>query len=242
MKYKNLFILAASALFILPAVGSAQVIVHQRAFSIDGIVNPGDDDLANQISANIDIKFVDNDNNGSIDDLLVNVENSGPAESAITAFYIYRPVSDATEPFSLDADPEWELQQSVATSHAGDPVDIASEDRGKYFGATSADSSYRLTYPDPPSSRLFQFSFDSFDMDLSAFNAWLDNADSLPLVVVRWQAIYIDEGLNDESGRGGSGGGRGFDPRIPEPSQVAALAVLGLGGILYTRRRLTKKN
>ena len=57
-----------------------------------------------------------------------------------------------------------------------------------------------------------------------------------PIIFVRWQAVDTG-GLTDAIGEGGWG--PGFDPSIPEPSEVAALAMLGLGGILFARRRFT---
>ncbi|MEX0325840.1 MAG: PEP-CTERM sorting domain-containing protein [Puniceicoccaceae bacterium] len=82
------------------------------------------------------------------------------------------------------------------------------------------------------STGYFSFSALALDFDI---NEWIAQGDATnPLLFVRWQEVY-----GTESGKGA--GGPGFQPGVPEPSEVAALAVLGLGGILFVRRRFTRK-
>lgn len=95
---------------------------------------------------------------------------------------------------------------------------------------------------------IFTFTFEQNQFDYSS-NPWGTDEQNfgMPIAMVRWQSILM-EGVEfydggEGSGKGGTGPGfvPGFDPSVPEPSEVALIAMLGLGGLLLGRRRFVRK-
>ena len=231
---------AFAGLFALPVISSGQLI-FERAFDIEGIVNPGNENVAGLLSSTITVKFLETNDtiNDLVDTVEVTVANTSTTDSDIAEFFLLNPV--------LGLDPnggslagwtlETELSSTLAQYGGLNPND---PNIAEYFGAS---------YP-PPSgilsgtSEVFSFTFPvAFAFDS---NAWMDSFgyEGLPNVFVRWQSVVLDGGRPEDSGKGffdGPGYDPGFDPAVPEPSAIAAMAVLGMGGLLLVRRRLTRK-
>lgn len=129
-------------------------------------------------------------------------------------------------------------------------------DSYQYFGARAGE---RLDYfsenddpahPDAPvvDEGVFTFSFPAtVDFSLEELGAWAASRDN-PHIFVRWQSIgyYDPDSGNIEDLASGKGflwapDDPDFEPSIPEPSEVALLSILGLGGLLWTRKRFMKK-
>jgi hypothetical protein len=202
-------------------------------FTVNGIVNPGDEHLLGQLSSEFNVSVTDN---GVLTTIDVKVTNTSSAPSALTAWYLQKPanttylgggaLADGT-PADWTADDELgSFLQEFGGSHDAD----------LYFGAQSG-----TRLDSQPVNEFGEWSFVFFNDNPGSpvfnENAYFNSGN--PLVFARWQAVVINDQLNDESGKGGWG--PGFDPSVPEPSEVAALAMLGLGGILFARRRFTKK-
>ncbi|MEX0331610.1 MAG: PEP-CTERM sorting domain-containing protein [Puniceicoccaceae bacterium] len=216
----------------------AQIVGFETDYSflVGGYINTDPDTFAD-LNALVEVDFL----YATPSELLltgidVRVTNYGPAESAITGFWLQSPAGgtvDTLAPGSpyIGSTDEWTLDTALPNSMNG-PVDqLGDPDNSLYFGASSGE---RLDFPTP--DPVGYFSFD-INPDLLPFDevAWAAQGDATnPLLFVRWQEVF-----GTESGKGA--GGPGFEPGVPEPSEVAALAVLGLGGILFVRRRFTKK-
>jgi hypothetical protein len=228
MKKNKLVSFIAALACLAPSVVLGQLFTY----NVQGIVNPGDQNIIGQLSATVQVEFQVSGQ------AKVTVTNTGPANSSITGFYLMRPTAIGGVPTTLNgfaaapsSDPsDWALETSLSETlkNFGGNWDTT-----KYFGA---DAGTRLDFPDVAGSSVgtFYFDFDPFLLDVAAYQN-----PGMPSVFVRWQAVDLGGNLTDESGKGY--GGPGFEPAIPEPSHVAGLAMLGLAGILYTRRRLTKK-
>jgi hypothetical protein len=105
-------------------------------------------------------------------------------------------------------------------------------DAGDYFG----DNGFKLK---PGEDLSFSFTFDllpGFDPG----SVWPAYEEAFPQVILRWMSVGIDDDDGSTVGWNGPGTGGG-DPVIPEPRLIGALAVLGMGGLLYGRRRLQAK-
>jgi hypothetical protein len=244
MKNKHLVSLFA-ALAVFTGVARAQFspFTADYSFIVAGIVNPGDGQILGQLNAGIEIDFIgvnggqgwDGTGGDFLSNMTVRVTNYGPATSAITGFWLMKPVSGSTisliqdTPYTGSTD-NWSLDTSLPNTMTGGDGQLGDPDQSNYFGASSGE---RL---DIPGDSVGWFSFDIspkiFPFDVAS---WVSSSSpDDPLLFVRWQEVF-----ESESGKGA--GGPGFDPGVPEPSEVAALAMLGLGGILFARRRFTRK-
>ena len=234
MKFKNLVSIFAALGVFSTGTAFAQFTEFNPDYSfvVGGYVNTIPDTFG-QLNAGIEVDFLFNGD--ILSGANVKVTNYGPAESALTGFWLQRPgggqivTLGSPTPYSGSTD-DWTADQSLPNSMSG-PADLLGDpDFSNYFGASAGE---RL---DIPGDNVGYFSF-SFIPGAEPFSvdAWVagGTADD-PLLFVRWQEVY-----GSESGKGA--GGPGFQPGVPEPSEVAALAVLGLGGILFVRRRFTKK-
>lgn len=256
MKLKTLVIFAVAALG-MGSVSYGQIIPFQ-------VFGEGDITGA-EVSATGSINFNNFDALGGFK-IVVTISNSSPEASDpsfISAFYLRQPVNQsgtniapgnseglvgppASPPVSL---PEtWSV--GTAFNNAGNVLPAwpgGSLSYSDYYGAyagsplangvyngTDNDLIYRLSQP-----AVFTFSFipDEDDMVFDK-DAWLAAGVAEPLMFVRWQAITPF----DDSAKGYGGTSRGFEPAVvPEPSEVALMAMLGLGGLLWTRKRFMKK-
>lgn len=221
MKTNNLLKICAVGLGLaaLPALSWGQVF----SFTVNGSVeNHPEYDL----NANVTINFNNYGDDGSVE---VSVTNMGPTESNITGFYMLRPtyIADGSnvqddEPLFM-ADPNtWTLATKLPTFFSD-----LTKDFDNYVGAEDMKpSDIPLSYPDEPNTGNFTFYFDPNDpVDLDAW--WSPTA---AVAYVRWQSV----GLDDEFSSKG-------EFLVPEPSEIAGMAMLGLLGMLFLRRRLTKK-
>jgi len=229
---------AVTGLLALP---SASMAVWDYEFNVAGFVS-GEGYIVNA-SVKVDFSLA------GAGLVTVNVTNLGPTESRITGFYLRKPFDDGG---NVDTS---NLSLFNTGAYGGgstlDPVDwwIADDndfqplvnygdfvaDPADYFGADTKEEGETegtsLWYPGDPSSGTFVFSFDG--QDLTEFDWYTEDA---PMVYVRWQTV------GDNLSAKGYGGGPGWEPAVPEPSAVAAMAIFGLGGILLMRRRLTRKS
>jgi hypothetical protein len=234
-KFKKL--IATAVFAVLPIVGFGQII----DFYIEGDSDPSGFEVA--ATGQVDFSAWD------LGYLQVRITNTSPVSSDpsfISAFYLRRPVDGqgaSVTGESLLGSPDsvpgtWDMTTSFNDGHGnitsvwdGDTLDYAD-----YMGATvpvPTDHSDRL-YREDPAPAIFTWQFDS-PPDISV-DDWL--AIDAPLLFVRWQGIS----LQDESAKTYGGGDRPFEPGVvPEPSEIAFLSIIGLGGLLFVRRRLTGK-
>lgn len=220
MKSKNLLKLFAVGLGIvaLPSISLGQVFT----FDIDGLADPDVGD----INASGFIDFSNYNTDGSVH---VEVTNNGPTASQITGFYMLRPIYAGTEPPEYAtsdplfvADPStWTLESELDSQLKNfGQWDVNQAD---YVGTKNVSPvENRLDVPETGSFTFYFSPNDPIDLD-----AWFSSVT--PQVFIRWQAV------------GGTASGKGTDFVVPEPSHIAAMAMLGLGGLLFVRRRLTKK-
>ena len=229
--YIKSFSLAAALL-------AASVVPGFGQYVFSGTVIGQSDPDVGPLSASVTIDFTQWED-GVVE---VNVENLGPTTSKLTAFYMAAPLDTDTTPvndFMLALAPisdplTWTVQN--ASQDFGSPDDA-------FFGANTHVNTDPLVYPvpypqDPTWGSGGEFYFysqtlaDATSIDLSPY---MDIANVT--VLVRWQTVGDD---GEASGKGW-GYGRNFEPAIPEPAHVASLAVAGLAGLLFLRRRLTAK-
>jgi hypothetical protein len=220
MKTNNLLKICAVGLGLaaLPALSWGQVF----SFTVNGLADP---DIG-PINADITIDFSNYGDDGSVE---VAVTNVGPTQSQITGFYMLRPtyiadgsnVQDAAPLFMADPN-TWTLETALSDNLKNfGGYDIDQDD---YVGAMNiTPPSNRL---DVPETGTFTFYFDPNDpVDLDGW--W---SDVTPVAYVRWQGVGPD---GNASGKGAF--------LVPEPSEIAGMAMLGLLGMLFLRRCLTKK-
>ncbi len=254
--YKNTHKLKLSilALLLLPVVGFAQITLP--TIDVSAVEDPtwaGSWDL----NATIDVTFdgIDLSNGSVISDgfISVDVTNLGPTDSKIVQFYLMRPtllgggsigegMGGSTSVYEGLSDPStWIMDNTLSPAVSG-TLGYGAPNDPRYFGMHTDVSTNPLTIPeslpDYPQSGSFMFYFGSLAGQIIDTNAWYNNPND-PLVFVRWQSVGED-GYDGDSGKG-IGGGPNFEPAIPEPSEVALMAMLGLGGLLWTRRRFVKK-
>lgn len=230
---------ALAGLFTLPVISSGQLI-FERAFDVEGIINPGNENVTGVLSSTVTVKFLETNDTefDFVDTIEVTVANTSTTDSQIAEFFLLNPVLGLAPTSVTPGD--WTLQTELSSTLAQygglNPND---PNIGEYFGAS---------YPPPTgilsgASEVFSFGFQAFAFDS---DAWMDSFgyEGLPNVFIRWQSVSIDGGSATNSGKGfydGGGYDPGVDPSVPEPSAIAAMAVLGMGGLLYVRRRLTRK-
>ena len=168
----------------------------------------------------------------------VSILNDSTVPATITGFYILKPFEFTAT--ALDTAPsDWDLIDGSTAGGSDEFGNLLNE----YFNfdgepGTGADAQYLYfgAAADQPNdgittgnSGLFTFLME----DLSGVD-WNDYlAAEVPHIFVRWQEVGLD-------GEGSAKGYGGFTP-VPEPSLIGGLAVAGLGGLLWVRRRLTNK-
>ena len=246
MKTKRLLILAIAG--ALPGVGFGQF-TADFTFNVFGVADYDNPDIYSEIGAISALIEIDTEEAafGRID---VKVTNTGPLESDIVAFYLRKPVyGNDTPPLGVSItgydpalpvsglDNEW-IAENAMPANANlddfayhgliDGVESPSVTLFDYFGAQLTNPpDNRISFPD---YQIFTFQFEP--LGALSFANYLTNTDSEPMAFVRWQNV----GPYDGSGKGWAGQGPS-DAVVPEPSQIAFLAILGLGGVLWVRRR-----
>ena len=229
MKRKLLMSLAASSLAILGSSSTSfgQLMEYDAVFS--ATVNGVD------VGATMALDWYESE-------LVVTVANTTADDvgSFIDQFYIMRPAGPF-DPSLTDTipDPEWDLADSLDNQLKNFyPGGVDTDD---YFGAEwnggNSDPLGRIYAPDPDSTnpRTFHFGYGDgvvfADLDMDSWT----NSDT-PQLFMRWQGI----GQGGWSAKGF--GGPGFEEVVvPEPSHIAAMAMLGLTGLLFLRRRFRRK-
>jgi hypothetical protein len=225
------------AMTALPSLSQAQFF----EFSIpeDGYINEG---YISGLGATGSVTFSGNQ-------LFVSVTNgdSGSTDfnsinSHLTKFFLLMPMvaGSKVSVTSLDSSPSgWTMANDLNAGGAGPVGNILGiSNTGDYSGATAGNPNNGIDQTD---TAYFSFTLDAdtTSVDWDAYFAAGDYGDSLdngetPHVAIRWQSIGI-------TGDGGSAAGYGRFTPVPEPSQIAALSIVGLGALLMIRRRIKAK-
>ena len=162
------------------------------------------------------------------------VSNDSSVASSVTGIFLLNPIAaDAlalVDP--LDATSDWDL---VNSSLNVDNILSLSVTDSDYFGAdlNPAGSPEGIAQGDNLS-----FSF-TMGGTLPIVNLASFGNLQTPHILVRFQSV------GDDGERSAAGYGWFEDsttPPVPEPRLIAPLAVLGLGGLLYARRRIKGRN
>ncbi|NDV61124.1 hypothetical protein G0Q06_01530 [Puniceicoccales bacterium CK1056] len=169
------------------------------------------------------------------------IENGNAMNSSISKVYLLKPVVGGSniDTTGVSGVADWSAYNSLADPASnGKPGTILSSyvdwNNADYFGAAADSSSARI---DEGNSATFTFTMAS---STDAVN-WLGYGDpSTPTIVIRWQEVGYNDRDGSTAGYGWLDTG-GTVPPVPEPRLIAPLAVLGLGGLLMARRRLTRK-
>jgi hypothetical protein len=171
------------------------------------------------------------------------IENGNDMNSSISKIFLLKPmgidavggpgVADWSVSNNLD-DPASNGKPGTILKNNDGPFDFDPYDADAYFGAYSTAASSRI---DEGNSATFTFTMASTTDSVN----WANYGDAThPTIVIRWQEVGYGN-------RDGSSAGYSWlteDPRVPpvpEPRLIAPLAVIGLGGLLYVRRRITRK-
>lgn len=249
MERRIKYTLSLVSLLLLPSIGLSQV----NTFTVDIIGQPDPTWEGNtwDLNATAEITFgLDGDKmNGFI---TVDLVNEGLTPSKIVEFYMMRPYAAMGNGFGGydsayrdDSDPKtWIMDNSIRlNSDQTTDYDKYLGNSGDYFGMHSTEINDPLYYPPTPpdtqGSGTFVFYFAGLrDMQYSAFGSedWYNTASG-PIVMLQWQGV----GTNGENDISIGIGGPNYIPHTPEPAEVALLAMVGLGGLLWTRRRFTRK-
>ena len=154
----------------------------------------------------------------------VDIMNDSTVTAMITGFYILKPAEvDAT---SLDSGlAGWSLDNDDFGSLLNEYFTPGKDYTYLYFGADTQNPGTNGLAEG--NSAIFEFSMG--DLSGVDFDEYLAIGD-VQHIFVRWQGVN------------GGNSAKGYDDfEVPEPSHIAAMAMLGLGGMLFLRRRLTKK-
>jgi hypothetical protein len=161
----------------------------------------------------------------------VNILNDGTANFAITGFYVLKPMGvDATLTSGLDG---WSLDDDKFGSVLNEYFQAGKDYTYVYFGADTNGANKGIAQGD---NAIFNFAMSS-TLDAVDWTAYANITDK-PHIFVRWQQ---DDQFGGDSAKGYDWFRRTPNPGIPEPSHIAGMAMLGLGALLFVRRRLTKK-
>lgn len=200
--------------------GVAQIAgAQQYSFSIPGVF--GSTNLAG-VSITGNVTF-----SGTTTDIFV--QNNSSIPSKVTGIFLLNPL--AADAVSLDAPApsDWDLINSSSNVHNILSLGVTSTD---YFGAdlNPAGSSDGV---DQGEFTLFTFTMGG---DVTGFNPASYGDSETPHLLVRFQSVGQD-GEDSAAGYGWFDDDGTITP-VPEPALIAPLAVLGLGGLLYARRRV----
>ena len=224
-------------------------------FSVNGVIN-SIDGTQGLVSADFRIDFIGSEIN-FINTMVVTVVNTSTADSLLAGFYLTKPLGLSPTLDNSNSTPDdWKNDSSLAGDFSNfvnnnfslttkqEKDDFSNSYFGAYFGTRLPDGTYDLSGGldnNITADEVGQFSFE-FDSPFSLSNWQASYADK-PMLFARWQEINYSDDIYDFSGDSGKGyGGPGFETTvIPEPSEVALMAMLGLGGLLYARRRFMKK-
>lgn len=212
-------------------LGAAATVTGQAIFTFDisedGFVNENDVSMSG--TADFD----------SLPSFTLSVFNNSVDPSSITELYILKPMTsegrrlDALTLDSVTPTPSGDWDGKKKSPNPLNELDTDTENILKltgdlYFGAAldPPGSSQGISQGD---SATFSFTLESLVGGESV--DWSDYFEKqIPHVVVRWQSV----GQNDEL----SSAGYGYFTPVPEPELIAPLAVAGLGGLLWGRRRI----
>ena len=171
--------------------------------------------------------------------------DSWKVDSKLIGFWMFDFAANQTATAVADeSNPDWTVEDKLGanmggTYYPGNDLTLSGGDTD-YFGAfTGISDGDTLNNPPPPDTGWFTFDL-GVDLGNSGdfFETWAMGADK-PLLIARWQSVDGERSAKGFTIPGGIPPPPGSE--VPEPSQIAFLAVLGLGGLLYTRRRLTAK-
>ena len=230
----------------LPLVGFGQVFDFTLAgTAIDGGYGIDPSELSAEGSITFDL---------ASSTISFSVTNTSTVESYITGIYLLAPTTlpsgDPIQLASIVPDvitpANWDYVAS-GPDNFNNLLNPLPQDKTDYFGAETGNPPSGI--PSPPSTTFdFAFSFAALGETVMDVDAWLNGIEGVTSgthqILVRWQRLG-DEQVDGsaKSWASGSGGLKTIDERVvPEPHLIAPLAVLGMGGLLWTRRRLTKKN
>ena len=234
--------------FNLPAVGGVNV----GDIGASGGVNFGYD-LVNDVST-IDLSI----KNTSVDTTW--------SQSYITGFYILKPWGDQDLTVTLDASDVLPRTWGLVDGKDGNIGDlsgvpfIGNKDDYLYFGSSITENPEINGLEQGGWFNTNEYADFAFSIDgsvLDGFNpiAYYGSQGTQPHLVVRWQAIlyggsgdpndYFVDDSYDPSGSSAKGYTYFTIPGtiiiVPEPSEIAAMALLGIGFLLWARNRFLGK-
>lgn len=219
--HNKILILSLTALLPLTA----------QALSYSFEVNSEDASQGLVVSGSIDFFS----NTGYID---VNLFNEPGTSSYVSGIYFLKPSTLVDVPSLEVAPADWNLATDFDKGVVGGPLGklgtMSAEDAfDNYFGA--------VTGPKNPSLKSGEQAFFSWEADASfdpETQSWSIYGNSAnPHVIVRWQSVGED---GEDSARGYAFIDLTVTP-VPEPSQIAGLSILALGGVLLLRRRIVRR-
>lgn len=231
MKSKQILKFSASLLLISGAAFSLNAQPIELVFNV-----PGDDGFVNNFP-------VTASGTVTLDGADVTLElTNGAYPSMITKVWLLKPLTLglAVDASTLDTPgAPWTLSNSLNEPNTGgNPANILSGTIGltenDYFGAYSTSQAGALA-----ENTTLSYSWTMNGVDELLDWSRLENPNVGPGIVIRWQTIGDD----------GEGSAAGYTwlytdfptTPVPEPRLIAPLAVLGLGGLLYARRRIKAK-
>jgi len=178
------------------------------------------------------------------------VTNNSLLPGRITGFWILKPVTgDVVDETAIPVT-DWTAVNALDNNVRNiikNEVPVTT-DLSAYFGAVESAPGDGGIWTSPPgATNTLAFSFDLVNAldptDWEAFNwdAYLNpnnaNYVDTPKVIARYQTVA---GVDSSVGWGGFEE-TGDIPPIPEPSEIAFMALLGLGGIVWMRKRFLSK-
>jgi hypothetical protein len=220
------------AITVLPLISSGQAVFN---FDIptDGWNNTG-------VPLDPDVSVSGTADFSSYPTFTLSVLNDSGISTDVTQVFILKPMIrdedgnslGRAEANSLDAilpvsdAPGWTFENKLDNNLKN--VDGLSLNIDNYFGVDiSAPPENRID-----NGELLTFSFTMESLGLGESIDWLEyEQEANPHVLVKWQEVAI---------YGSAKGHGGFTP-VPEPSQIAALSMAGLAGLLFVRRRIKAK-
>ncbi len=185
---------------------------------------------------------------GGSDQVTVAITNDGTISpnSYISRFFILKPMIGATQvdastlvSYTDSSNKDWFLDDEDHGSLLNEFYQNGSDYVGDYFGAEIHNSPPNNGLPQP-TTHTFVFQMDAplALVDWGAYNAMGSGPDAVPHIFVRWQEV-----ANGDSAKGYDVWGDIPPPPVlvPEPSEIAAMGLLGMIGFLWARRRFMSR-